>query len=177
MKFLATPFGLVPVLYVDGDKFVLPETLAIYRYLAAKHGALPDSLEDQAVANAYGDHIQDWMSKLNLFVGAIFSKKPREQILEYRADFVNFFRDRMVPDLKKQLEKNGTGWVIGNKPTWIDFMLADVIDEHLYWREENDDELLGEILKHHDRVFGLPGLEERIKERKQLFPPKDTFKY
>ncbi|KAE9545827.1 hypothetical protein FO519_010961, partial [Halicephalobus sp. NKZ332] len=66
-----TPFGQVPVLYVDDDKLVLPETLAIYRYLAAKHGAIPDSLEDQALCDAYADHVQDYMSKLVLFVYAV----------------------------------------------------------------------------------------------------------
>ena len=173
----ATPFGQAPVLYVDDDKFVLPETLAIYRYLAAKHGAIPDSLEDQALVNAYADHIQDFTSKIALFINSIFQKKPREHILEYRTDFLSFFNDRLVPDLKKQLEKNGTGWIVGNKPTWVDFFLADVVDSHRYWRDEDDDELLGEILKHHDRVFGLPGLEERVAGRKELFPPKDMLKF
>ena len=117
------------------------------------------------------------MSKLGLFVNAIFAKKPREHILEYRDEFIKFFRERLVPDLLKQLKENGTGWIVGNKPTWIDFMVSDVIDDHLYWRDENDDEALGELLKHREKVFGLPGLEKRLEERKSLFPSKDLLKF
>ena len=165
------------MLYVDNDKLILPETLAIYRYLGTKHGAIPDSPEDRALVDAYGDHVQDYTSRLSLFVGSVFQKKPREQILEYAMESTKFFNDRLVPDLKKQLEKNGTGWIVGDKPTWIDFIVADTIDNYLYWREVDDDEVLGDLLKHHDKVFGLPGLEKRVKERKNLFPPKDTFKF
>lgn len=173
----ATPFGHVPVLYVDDGKLVLPETLAIYRYLAAKHGALPDSLEGQALADAYGNHAQDYMSKLIIFVVSIFQKKPREQILENRENFVNFYNDRLALDFKKQLEKNGTGWMIGDRPTWIDFMIADITDSHFYWREETEREIPEELVRHRDKVFGLPGLEKRVEGRKYLFSPKEKFKF
>ncbi|KAE9546760.1 hypothetical protein FO519_010028, partial [Halicephalobus sp. NKZ332] len=172
--FATTPFGQVPVLYVDDDKLVLPETMAIYRYLAAKHGAIPDSLEDQALCDAYADHIQDFMSKVSLFIMSVTTKMPRERIVEYLTDYTKFVQERLVPDLKKQLEKNGTGWIVGDKPTWVDFLIADIIDNHLYWRETNDDEIIGELLKYREKVFGLPGLEKRLEERKTLFPPRDT---
>ncbi|KAE9552096.1 hypothetical protein FO519_004676 [Halicephalobus sp. NKZ332] len=172
-----TPFGQVPVLYVDDDKLVLPETLAIYRYLAAKHGAVPDSLEDRALCDAYADHVQDFVSKFGIFVIAIFTKKPRERIVEYQADSLKFLHERLVPDLNKQLAKNGTGWIVGDKPTWLDFFVADTVDWHVYWRNENDDEILGGLLKHREKVFGLPGLEKRLEERKTLFHPKDMLKF
>ncbi|KAE9552093.1 hypothetical protein FO519_004673 [Halicephalobus sp. NKZ332] len=172
-----TPFGQAPVLYVDDDKLALPETIAIYRYLGAKHGAIADSLEDRALCDAYADHIQDFMAKLCLFVDAIMQKKPREQILEYCADFKKFHQERLFPDLNKQLAKNENGWMIGNKPTWLDFLVADTVDEHIYWREENDDAVLGGLLKHREKVFGLPGLEKRVEERKNLFCPKDMLKF
>ncbi|KAE9552095.1 hypothetical protein FO519_004675 [Halicephalobus sp. NKZ332] len=172
-----TPFGQVPVLYVDDDKLVLPETLAIYRYLASKHGAVPDSLEDRALCDAYADHVQDYMSKIVLFILAIFEKKPKERILEYREDASKFLQERLFPDLQKQLEKNGTGWMVGGKPTWLDFFVADTVDNDLYWKEEGDDEVPEELLKHREKVFGLPGLEKRVEERKHLFPPKDLLKF
>lgn len=172
----ATPFGQAPVLYVD-DKLAIPETTAIYRYLGAKHGGIPDSLEDQAIADAFGDHIQDFMFKLSLFIHAIMQKKPRERIEEYKAGFLTFVHERFFPDLEKQLEKNGTGWIIGNKPTWIDFMVSEAVDGHLYWKDEDEKEVPGLLLEHRERVFGLPGLEKRVEERKQLFPPKEMFKY
>ncbi|KAE9552092.1 hypothetical protein FO519_004672 [Halicephalobus sp. NKZ332] len=171
-----TPFGQVPILYVDDDKLVLPETLAIYRYLASKHGAVPDSLEDRALCDAYADHVQDYMSKVVLFFYAIIHQKPKERILEYREESLKFIQERLFPDLQKQLEKNGTGWMVGDKPTWLDFFVADVVDNHLYWKEENGDEVPEKLLNHREKVFSLPGLENRVDERKNLFPPKDMFK-
>ncbi|KAE9552094.1 hypothetical protein FO519_004674 [Halicephalobus sp. NKZ332] len=172
-----TPFGQVPVLYVDENKLALPETLAIYRYLAAKHGAIPDSLEDQALCDAYADHVQDHMSKFSLFAIAVIDKKPRERIVEYYTDSLKFLHERLFPDLNKQLDKNGTGWMVGDKPTWLDFFVADAVDEHLYWRKENDDKIIGELLKHREKVFGIPGLEKRVEERKNLFCPKDILNF
>ena len=174
--FIATPFGQVPVLYVDGDKFVLPESFAIYRYLAAKHGAIADSLEDQALCDAYGEHVRDYRSKITVFMNAKFAKKPDELTNEYLADATNYLHERLIPDLKKQLEKNETGWVVGDKPTWLDFYVADVIDNHLHWRDEKEKEIPEVLLQHRDKVFGLPGLEKRIEERKYLFPTADTLK-
>ncbi|KAE9552090.1 hypothetical protein FO519_004670, partial [Halicephalobus sp. NKZ332] len=88
-----------------------------------------------------------------------------------------FLQERLFPDLQKQLEKNGTGWMVGDKPTWLDFLVADVVDNHLYWKEENGDEVPEKILNHREKVFSLPGLENRVDERKNLFPPKDMFKF
>ncbi|KAE9552097.1 hypothetical protein FO519_004677 [Halicephalobus sp. NKZ332] len=171
-----TPFGHVPVLYVDGDKFVLPETLTIYRYIGAKHGAIADSLEDQALCDAYGDHVKDYRSKITLYMNAIFTKKQDELAKEYLADGIKYLHERLLPDLNKQLDKNGTGWMVGNKPTWLDFYVADVVDNHLHWRDQNDDEFLGGLLKHREKVFGLPGLEKRLEERKSSFPTEDMLK-
>ena len=163
------------MLYVDGDKLVLPESCAIYRYLATKHGAIPDSLEDQALCDAYGEHVRDYRFKLTIFMNAKFAKKSDEQISEYLADSTNYLHERLIPDLKKQLEKNGTGWIIGDKPTWLDFYVAETIDGYVYWRNEKEQEVPEELLQHRDKVFGLPGLEKRVEERKHLFPPKDIF--
>uniref|UniRef100_A0AC34RHR3 Glutathione S-transferase n=1 Tax=Panagrolaimus sp. JU765 TaxID=591449 RepID=A0AC34RHR3_9BILA len=172
-----TPFGQVPVLKCDCG-LQLPETTAIYRYIGAKHGAVADSLEEQALCDALADHLQDYMSKLVLFIRAIMGKQlPRERIQEYLDDADKFLIERLAPDFNKQLKKNDTGYLVGKKPTWVDFIVADTIDNHLYFTDNADKDQLGELVQHRDKIFGLPGLEKRVEERKGLYPPRETFKF
>uniref|UniRef100_A0AC34Q2C6 Glutathione S-transferase n=1 Tax=Panagrolaimus sp. JU765 TaxID=591449 RepID=A0AC34Q2C6_9BILA len=164
----ATPFGQLPVLKCDCG-LQLPETTAIYRYIGAKHGAVADTLEEQALCDALADHLQDYMSKLSLFIGGIMGKKlPRERLQEYLDESNKFFIERLVPDLNKQLKKNGTGYLVGKKPTWVDFIVADTMDSHLYFSDNADKDQLGELIQHKDKIFGLPGVQKRVEERKDL---------
>jgi hypothetical protein len=57
---LATPFGQVPILEVDGQ--VLAQSNAIARYLARKHGLAGKDEWEQAQADMYADNINDLLN-------------------------------------------------------------------------------------------------------------------
>uniref|UniRef100_A0AC34RSU9 GST N-terminal domain-containing protein n=1 Tax=Panagrolaimus sp. JU765 TaxID=591449 RepID=A0AC34RSU9_9BILA len=63
----STPFGKLPVLISNEENFILPETLAIYRFLAMKHGGFPEKLEEQVLCDSFGHHIRDYLLKVGLF--------------------------------------------------------------------------------------------------------------
>lgn len=175
--FLATPFGKLPVFNVDHDVLMIPETIAIYHYIAAKHGGLPASIEDQVMCDAYGEHLQDYLYKSGLFHEAVFQNKPKEEIQKLHDEAVKYLKERIIPDLNKQLLNNGKGFLVGHEYTWVDFMAADIIDTHLHWSENADKDELGEVVKHRDRIFALPGLKNRLIERQLLFPPKEIYNF
>lgn len=56
----AMPFGQVPVLEVDGKMLAQSNTIA--RYLAKQHGLAGKDEWEQALADMYGDNINDLMT-------------------------------------------------------------------------------------------------------------------
>lgn len=65
------PFGQVPVLEVDGKMLAQSNTIA--RYLAKQHGLAGKDEWEQALADMYGDNINDLMTGKNVkqFVGLL----------------------------------------------------------------------------------------------------------
>ena len=57
---VATPFGHVPILEVDGR--VLAQSNTIARYLAKKHGLAGKDEWEQAQADMYADNIHDLLN-------------------------------------------------------------------------------------------------------------------
>ena len=57
---IATPFGHVPILEVDGR--VLAQSNTIARYLAKKHGLAGKDEWEQAQADMYADNIHDLLN-------------------------------------------------------------------------------------------------------------------
>jgi glutathione S-transferase len=60
---IATPFGQVPILEVDGR--VLAQSNTIARYLARKHGLAGKGEWEQAQADMYADNINDLLNGTN----------------------------------------------------------------------------------------------------------------
>ena len=73
------PFHQVPVLTVN-DEIDIAHTPVIYRYIGAKHGAIADTLEDQALCDAFAEHINTFF----IYVRATFKSKlqnePEEKV-------------------------------------------------------------------------------------------------
>ncbi|KAE9546132.1 hypothetical protein FO519_010656, partial [Halicephalobus sp. NKZ332] len=52
-------FGQIPVLKILDKGIELPQSVAILRYLATKHGGLGETPEDNAIIDSFADLIQD----------------------------------------------------------------------------------------------------------------------
>uniref|UniRef100_A0A914Q2L5 Glutathione S-transferase n=1 Tax=Panagrolaimus davidi TaxID=227884 RepID=A0A914Q2L5_9BILA len=168
---LAQPFKQLPVLIVDG-KYEIAQTTVIYRYIGAKYGAICETLEEQAICDSYGEHINDLFFKCRAFFKAKMQQLPEQKQKETYEEFNKFFTKNYIPAFIKQFNKNGGKFIVGNKVTWLDFFLADCTD--LLLVSFNDmltpevKEQLTPFAKHRDDIFALPGLEKRMKERKEL---------
>jgi glutathione S-transferase len=165
------PFRQIPVLIING-KYEIAQTTAIYRYIGAKYGAIAENLEEQAICDSFGEHINDLFFKCRAVFKAKSLPLSEEKQKETYEEFTKFFTENYIPAFVKQLKKSGDKFVVGNKVTWLDFFLADCTDLILVMLS---DELPSEVkeqliplAKHRDEIFALPGLEKRLQERKEL---------
>uniref|UniRef100_A0A914QQF1 GST N-terminal domain-containing protein n=1 Tax=Panagrolaimus davidi TaxID=227884 RepID=A0A914QQF1_9BILA len=126
-----TPFGQVPVLVVNNE-IKIAQTTAIYRYIGAKFGLIAETLEEQALSDAFAQHMCDVVYRGRAMVKSKGQNEPIEQI------------------------------------TWLDFYLANVTDRILILLNAENDENFQKLKAHRDRIFALPGLEKRVKEREVL---------
>uniref|UniRef100_A0AC34G0U3 Glutathione S-transferase n=1 Tax=Panagrolaimus sp. ES5 TaxID=591445 RepID=A0AC34G0U3_9BILA len=165
------PFRQLPVLIVD-KKYEIAQTTVIYRYIGAKYGAIAETLEEQAICDAFGEHINDMFAKSRALLKAKFLPASEEKQKETAAEFQKFFAVNFMPVLNKQLKKPDEKYVVGNKVTWLDFLLADFTDLALNFFKDAITPEIKELFipfeKHRDLIFGLPGLEKRLKERKEI---------
>lgn len=51
--------------------------------------------------------------------------------------------------------------------TWVDFMLADIVDRLEKLIPDNAKAIIKPLLEHRDKVFSLPNLEKCLEDRKQ----------
>uniref|UniRef100_A0AC35FRE0 Glutathione S-transferase n=1 Tax=Panagrolaimus sp. PS1159 TaxID=55785 RepID=A0AC35FRE0_9BILA len=162
-----TPFGQVPVLVVN-DEIKIAQTTAIYRYIGAKFGLIAETLEKQALSDAFAEHMCDVVYRGRAMVKSKGQNEPIEQQNAKRDEYIRFAKEAFAPVFVKQLEKNGGDFIVGKKITWLDFYLANVTDRILVLLNAENDENFQKLKAHRDQIFALPGLEKRVKEREIL---------
>ncbi|BFZ25177.1 hypothetical protein BsWGS_28216 [Bradybaena similaris] len=116
-------FGQLPALR-DGDLQVV-QSNAILRHLARKHGLYGSSIEEAAIIDMLNDGVED----LRVKYGGLIYKN-------YEAG-----KDAYIAELPSQLQpfenllsKSGadkSGFCVGNKRSFIDYNLMDILDAHL----------------------------------------------
>jgi len=113
-KKISTPFGMLPILEVDGKE--LPESMAILRYIGEQHGLLAANPWDRAMGDAMAT---SWTDMHPLFAACDFSTR------RWDVDKVVKLIEEMVkPRLKffdDHLSKSKSGYLTGDKITWADF--------------------------------------------------------
>uniref|UniRef100_A0AC35GIU0 Glutathione S-transferase n=1 Tax=Panagrolaimus sp. PS1159 TaxID=55785 RepID=A0AC35GIU0_9BILA len=164
----STPFGQVPVLLVENGKFAIPQSTAILRYIATKFGGLAKSPEEQALCDAYAEQIQDFIMAVRPWIWTITRETPNEEKEEkYISVLLPAVQESFVPIFERQLRSNESGWLIGDSVTWIDFFLADIVDKLVHRLKPENVSILENLVKHQKKIFSLPNLEERIKQREK----------
>ncbi|KAL7670936.1 hypothetical protein ACOME3_005851 [Neoechinorhynchus agilis] len=147
----STPLGQLPFLVLD-DGTVLPQSMAIARYLAKKHGLASDCILENAKIDAVVDTLLD---PLNSYIEARFHSKGEDQkalLLKFKNEEIPLVLGRLEK-LKKMYgsEKH----MVGDKLTWADLFVFDNLENYEEFNKE-------EVAKHK----GLLAVRESVMANK-----------
>jgi len=157
------PWGNMPVLEEDGK--VIAQSGAILRYLGKKYGMFGTNDFEAAKIDEMIEASNDLRQAVfKVFMEADAAKKTEGQA-KLASETFPFFCKRW----SAILEKNGTGYLVGNKLSIADLHVAS----YLQIFSETSPDLLKEfphLQKHQAAVFNAKGIKEWIEKR-----PKTQF--
>ncbi|KAF8372300.1 gst-9 [Pristionchus pacificus] len=120
-----TPFGQLPVLYVDGKP--LPQSFAIARYLAKEFGYAGKTAFEEAWADALADQFKDYLNEMKPFMMLVygFGDGDKDQM---KKDIALPAINKLFTILEKAAKDNGSnGHFVGDSLTWVDLLISDHI--------------------------------------------------
>ena len=152
------PFGVLPVLEVDGKKLGGSMTLA--RYLAETFGLAGESPFENAEIASIIDTVTDMVKEVGKYW---FGPDAKSEAFQKK------LRDEILPSKLKLFEKrsstNESGWQFGGKLTWADFGIFIALDWVIM---TVGDDILKDypgLKKLRASVEALPKIAEWIKNR------------
>lgn len=155
------PYGQVPVLEItEGDKkIMLPQSMAIYRYLANKYGHAGKTDLEKAQVDAIADLINDM---INAAMPGFYEQDPvkkEEFFTKYFAETIHSFLAHLV----KALEENKGGFLVGDVVTFADLILVNSWE----WMKAKDTifEKYPALKAHYEKVRLIPQIAEWIQKR------------
>ncbi|XP_076771321.1 glutathione S-transferase-like isoform X2 [Arvicanthis niloticus] len=110
----------VPMVEIDGMNLV--QTRAILRYVAAKYGLYGRNPEEQAWIDMYVEGLRDLSDMIMYFPLSLPEEK--EMNLEY---ILERAKTRFFPVYEKALRDHGQDFLVGNRLSWADVQLLEVI--------------------------------------------------
>jgi len=115
-------FGQLPCLK-DGD-LQLVQSNAILRHLGRKHGLYGSSVNEAAMIDMVNDGVEDERNK--------YAKMIYTNYDEGKEAYIKNDMAKMHADFEKLLTSNngGTGFIVGNKISFADYNLFDILDNH-----------------------------------------------
>ncbi|CAP37635.1 Protein CBR-GST-12 [Caenorhabditis briggsae] len=160
----STPFGQMPVLNVDG--FEIPQSMAIARFLAKKFGFAGKTPEEQAWVDAIVDQFKDFFGQFRQLIIAQRGGKSADEIEKITSEVVNPARETYFKALNKILEKNKSGFLVGDGITFADLVIAENLLslKNFGFFDESKEPKLAALKK---KVFNQPSLKEYLASRKE----------
>eukprot|EP00794_Sanderia_malayensis_P017472 gene17472-19219_t len=121
------PFGTLPSLEVDGK--VLPESIAIARYLSDEFGLSGKNNWDRAWVGVVVDTLQELRNDCVAF--SPFSTKYKDDESKKESDLKELVEGKMAKKLQVlegilKSNNGGTGYFVGDSLTLADLMLVDI---------------------------------------------------
>ena len=159
------PLTHLPKLVVDGQ-LELSYTSVILAYLGEKFGLEAETAEEKAVCAQLAQRINIHFDYIKPFVNCLLGLIPAEK-LPALADqcFLPCITEDFGPVFERQLEVNNTGYLVGDKLTWIDFYTAAFADLALSYGRHDILDRFPRVLHHCRAVHSLPQLQQHIKTR------------
>uniref|UniRef100_A0A8R1ERI2 glutathione transferase n=1 Tax=Caenorhabditis japonica TaxID=281687 RepID=A0A8R1ERI2_CAEJA len=160
-KIKDTPFGQLPVLYVDGKP--LGQTYAIARYLAKQFGLAGKTSIEETEVDALADQFKDYSKDIHPYFSVLIGLGTGD-LDQLRADvFVPNFK-RHFAIFEKVLAASSSGFLVGDSLSWVDLLLAQhvqcVLEKDLAVIEE-----FGKVLAHRKKVQNLERIKQWIAKR------------
>ena len=153
-----TPYGVVPVLDIDGK--IVGGSGPIVRYLARLHGLAGEDDLARLILEGVEDAIADFRQKM----AAMFFEKDEEKKEALKKDLTATVIPKYLGTLEKSVASNPHGWFYGSKVSYVDFLFVHVTD---YLKAETPNVLdnFPALKKHDEAVKSLPNIANWIKER------------
>ena len=135
-----------------------------------EHGFEPEGSRNQALADMYANQIQDVLTEFHPWICTIFHKGSDDKIAEAWTDVaLPIFKNKFANAFEKQLKENGTGFLVGTKLTWVDFLTTNIPAlVQRYGRTPVLDEY-PHLKKHLEMLYNDPKIAEAVK-REQTYP-------
>jgi len=154
-----TPMGQLPVLEIDGKQIC--QTRAINKYLARKMDLNGSTDMDEAEIDMYAGGVDDFWPLLMPFFA---KRKDMDEAKKTLCEINETKLQTMLPCWTKFIEKTGTGYLVGKKPTYADFMLFAMLDNFVQW---NNSILTPhpKLVNYHKTIGNLPGVKEYLASR------------
>lgn len=152
------PLSKVPVLEVEAG--VLAESRAIARYVARENGLIGKNSFETALCDMLIDSVYD------LFEGAMAWQRETDETK--KAELLKHFLTETAPPVltnyRSIIEKNGTGYFVGDSLTWADIGLAYALD-CLSKIDSSIIDAHAPLKAHIDKVLSLPNIKAWIDKR------------
>nr|XP_020142732.1 glutathione S-transferase-like isoform X2 [Microcebus murinus] len=155
----------VPMVEIDGMNLV--ETRAILRYIAAKYDLYGRNLKEQAWIDMYVEGLRDLSDMIMFFPLSLPEEK--EMNLEY---ILTRATTRFFPVYEKALRDQGQDFLVGNRLSWADIQLLEVI---LMAEECKPSVLAGfpVLQEFKARISHIPTINKFLQLGSQRKPPLD----
>ena len=158
----STPYGVMPVLDIDGK--IVGGSLPIARYLARQFDLAGEDDMARLILEGAEDAIGDFKQKLM----PIYFEKDEEKKTVLKKEFTENVVPKIFGALEKMAGSNpcAEGWFYGSKVSYVDFLFTHVV-EYVQKEEPNILDTFPALKKLTENVEKLPNIAKWLKERPQ----------
>ena len=157
-----TPYGVMPVLEVDG--VMVGGSMPIARYLARQYGMAGESDMDRLVLEGAEDAIKDYQQKMS----TMFFEKDEEKKAELKKDLAEKATPQYFGALEKLAASNSArGWFHGANVSYVDFHFTHIVDYIMQHEAPDVLDNYPALKKLTENVKKLPNVAKWLKERPQ----------
>ena len=155
-----TPYGVIPVLDIDGK--IVGGSLPITRYLAKQYGLDAEDDWTRLILEGAADTIEDFKRKL----GAAYMEKDEEKKATLKKELVETLLPRFLGALEKLAASNtcADGWFCGAKVSYVDFLFTTAMS-YVKMEAPNVLDNFPALKKLTESVLKLPNIAKWVKER------------
>ncbi|CAJ0927243.1 unnamed protein product, partial [Mesorhabditis belari] len=156
-----THFGQLPVLKFDGKQ--LAQANAIAKFLGAEFGFNGSNAYEAALIDSIGIAYDDLFKACRPFYLSWHGVSEESMDDAYKTS-VEPGRDKFFPAISKFLGNSKSGFIVGEKISWIDLLVADHCETFIRYNAHYLDKY-PEVKAHMEKVHSIPAIKKWIQTR------------